>query len=305
MFGLAILEFCQFILEMPWIMDVLYLPSHRQCENYESDKKPTVEIIQDVESFEKNSTCSFIVYILSGTLSLSCGTVQNHTLSEGDLMLFPPGVTIAGKPKKTVRTLLLRINDRVSLCDKYTVESLYLEQGTDRLTHTHLNGNRRIRTYMEDLADNLAGGLRCVRFLTVKTQELFYYLRAYYSKEELAGFYLPLMGFDARFLNFIWSNYRQANNVVQFARMANQSLTKFKTKFKQITGMSPGMWLAEQKARNILHDLHCGQKSQKDLCVEYGFSSPSHLGVFCRKKFGKSPGRLKPGKIQIEEYGRT
>jgi AraC-like DNA-binding protein len=127
-------------------------------------------------------------------------------------------------------------------------------------------------------------------------QELFFYLRAYYGDDELAGFNLPLLGHNAKFMSFIWDNYRNVHNVIEFAQLANCSLTAFKVKFKKVTGMSPSQWLLEQKIRNIYHEITCGQKSLKEISHEYHFSSVSHLGTFCRKNFGSSPGNLKPGK---------
>jgi AraC-like DNA-binding protein len=277
-------------------MDVLYIPEHRWCENYESDKKPVVEIIQDVESFERDTNNTLIVYLLFGTLSLSYGTVRDYSLTEGDFMLFQPGVKIRGQVKGPVKTLLLRINDRVSLCDKYTLENLYHDLDVTKLRHTHLTSNAIMKAHMYGLAQNIANGLRCIRFMEMKVQELFYYLRAYYPKSELAGFSLPLLSANAGFMDFVWKNYRKAHNVEQFARLANCSLATLETRFKKITGRPAGQWLSEQKARNVYHDICYGQKSLKEISREYHFSSVSHLGTFCRKHFGTTPGNLKSGK---------
>lgn len=282
-------------------MECFHIPEHRRCENYESDKAPMVEIIQDVENFERDSTHTFIVYILYGTISISYGTVPEYTLAEGDFMLFPPGIRITGRLKNPVKTLLLRIDDRVSLCDKYTLENIYHGRDMTGLRHTHLAGNQVVKRHMEGLAECVSDGLRCNRFLIIKLQELFYYLRVHYSKDELARFNLSLLGTNSQFMDFVWKNYRRAHNVKQLAQLANCSVDVLKEKFKRITGMPAGEWLAEQKARNIHHDIYCGQKTLKEICAEYGFCSPSHLGAFCQKKFGKSPGRLKPGKNDTGE----
>jgi AraC-like DNA-binding protein len=220
---------------------------------------------------------------------------QNHILTEGDLILFPPGIRVTGRTDEQTKAVILRVKNDVPLCDKYTLEYLYKGRDTSKLRHTHLKANPIVKAHMELLAQNIDNGLLCVRYMENNMHDLFFYLRAYYDDDELAGFNLPLLGSNATFMSFIWSNYRKVHNVIEFAKLANSSLTAFKVKFKKVTGRPPSKWLAEQKARNIYHEITCGQKTFKEISHEYHFSSVSHLGTFCRKNFGSSPGNLKPG----------
>lgn len=282
-------------------MNVLCIPEHRKCENYELDENPMVEIICDVEFFEKDTTDILIMYMLSGVISLSYGMIRDYPLIRGDFMLFQPGIKITGKAKSPIKTLFIRINDHVSLCDKYTLEKLYKEEDIMGIEHKHLTSNAIIKTYMDSFAENITNGLRCVRFIAMKSQELFYYLRAYYPKDELASFNLPLLNVDSRFMHFVWKNYRLVHNVEQLALLANCSMTALEAKFRKITGMPAGRWLSEQKAKNLYHDIYCGQKSLKDISNEYRFSSISHMGIFCRKYFGVTPGKIKTGKTDTKK----
>ncbi|MDR2910241.1 MAG: helix-turn-helix domain-containing protein [Bacteroidales bacterium] len=270
-------------------MNILCIPESRRCENYESDNKSMIEIVRDTKSFEKNSTHTLIVYILSGEISISYDTVSDYLLSKGDFMLFPPGARIYGKLKSPVKTLLLRINDHISLCDNYTLENLFNDYDITNIKHTHLVSNNIIKAYVTGLVRNIANGLRCVRFMEIKSQELFHYLRAYYPKDQLVGFSLPLLNTDSMFMDLVWKNYRQAHNMKELAQMINCSITKLDTKLKQITGLTAFRWLMEQKAKNIHHDLYYGQKTLKEISFEYHFSSVSHLGTFCRQYLGATP----------------
>jgi AraC-like DNA-binding protein len=209
-------------------------------------------------------------------------------------MLFPPGISISGGTKKQAKIVVMRIKDyNKSLCDQFTLESLYKDRDMTLLSHTHLESHPMVKALMELLAEIIEQKLLCVRFMTTKVHELFFYLRVYYSDEELAGFNLPLLSADAQFMGFIWENYRKVRNVKEFARMANSSLPAFKVKFKRITGMPPSQWLEKQKIRNVYHEIVCGRKSLKEISMEFYFSSVSHLGTFCHKHFGKTPGDIK------------
>ncbi len=216
-------------------------------------------------------------------------------------MLFPPGIRVSGRTCDRSKTMLLRVKDSLSLCDKYTLENLYAGTDTSTLRHTHLDGNMMVRMHMEWFAENVGRGLQCVRFMEMKIMELFCYLRADYGKDALQGFNFPLLSHDAQFMDFVWRNYRSVHNVTAFARKANLSLSTFKEKFRKVTGLPASQWLEEQKVRNVYHELCCGHKSLKEIGAEYHFASVSHLGTFCQKHFGKSPKNIKPGKYEADE----
>jgi AraC-like DNA-binding protein len=277
-------------------MESLCVTQNRKCVHYGSDETPIVEIFPSTNHFERNVNHTFILYVLQGSLKFSYGLIRDYVLNEGNLMIFPPGDKISGRTSEQAKIMALRIRDDISLCDKYRVENLYRGRDTTELRHTHLKGNEMVRAHMEQLTRNIENGLLCVRFMAMKVQELFFYLRTYYTDDDLARFNLPLLSSDARFMDFVWQKYREAHSVKQFARMANSSESAFKIKFKRITGKSPSQWLEEQKIRNVYHEISCGQKTLKEIGREYHFSSVSHLGTFCQKHFGKSPGQLKPGK---------
>jgi AraC-like DNA-binding protein len=209
-------------------------------------------------------------------------------------MLFPPGTKLSVRVvKEPITIVLLKISNRIALCDESLFGKMWRNVNVTNVRHSHLVGNRMIRTYMELLVENLIGPLHCYRYMENSILGLLHYLRGYYTAEELAGFNRPLISPDVQFMFFIWNNYRKVNNVTQFAQLSNCSLSNFKIKFKHVTGMSPSEWMNEQKARGVYHEIVNGEKSFKEISDEFHFSSLSHMGTFCRKHFGDSPGILR------------
>ncbi len=274
-------------------MTTSQVPLNRRCANYGTDARPLVEILPPTAHFERDVSYTFMLYVLKGTVHISYGKTNTYTLNEGNLMLFPPGIKVSGRTCNLSQTMLLRVRDNLSLCDKYTLEMLYRDIDTTKIRHTHLESNMMVQMHMDLFAENICRGLQCVRYMEMKVMELFCYLRADYEKEELQGFNIPLLSADAQFMDFVWRNYRKAHNVSHFAKIANSSPSTFKMKFKKVTGIPASQWMMEQKARNVYHDICCGQKTLKEVSREYHFASDSHLGTFCRKHFGKSPKQLK------------
>ena len=261
--------------------------------NYEFSDAPIAELKMSEEYFEQILKHTLIICVLHGTVNVSYGNVDNYRLTEGQLMLFPPGIKLTGGTCEQGKVLLLRLNDNVSMCDHYTLDTLYNGANMRKLKHTHIESVDMVRQCIHNLADNIANGLRCVRFLEAKILELLCYMRSYYGQEEMQRFNLPLLSANAQFMDFVWKTYREVRNVKEFAVKANCSAGAFNDKFKKITGITPAQWLNEQKARNVYHELCSGRKSLKEISHEYQFSSVSHLGTFCRNKFGKSPRHIR------------
>lgn len=279
-------------------MEQTCVHERRKCVNHGPDTVdwPLIEIIHPEDSLTRNVTHLMVVYVLRGSTDAAFETETRYPLAEGDLMLFPPGTRIALTSAAADTSLvLMKVVNRVVLCDKYVFGRIWENIDTDGLRHRHLAANRTVRAYMELLAETVGGPLRCYRFMEIKILELFHYLRAYYRPDELAAFTQPLMSPNARFMYFIWNNYRAVRSVEQFAGLANCSMSAFQVRFRHVTGMSPSQWLNEQKARNVFHELSAGEKSLKEISDEYHFASVSHLGTFCRRYFGQTPGELRPG----------
>jgi AraC-like DNA-binding protein len=270
---------------------ILHIEEHLHCGYYDLNGK-TVQIITAGKDFQEVEPDTVILFILSGTMSFSYGTTSDYTISEGDFMLFPPGIEVSVKIKNPVKYFALKIHDHVALCSQYALGKLYKEQNC-AIEHTHLTSNRKIKTFIEEWTEIIEHGVQCLRFISLKTQELFFLLRFYYPEDELARFYLPLLGADGLFVNTIWKNYRKVRNTIELANLTNQSLSRLQKEFKRIVGISIGEWLIQRKIQNVHYDLSQGEKSLKEIASEYHFSSPSHLGVFCKKYYGKPPAVLR------------
>ena len=277
-------------------MELLYPHEHLSCSNYETTGRPLAEIvnIEADEAIHREAAVTIILFILEGDVSLSRGEdTAAYTLDRGSFMLLPPGTGFSINGVSAARALLLRVYDNVTLCDAFSLEDLYRQVDATPLQHTHLVANSIVEMYIELLVSNIENELLCSRYLSDRVRELFFYLKAYYTKEAVAGFFLPLMSVDARFMDFVWRNYRKVHNVAHFAQMANCSTATFKKKFGRVVGSSPSVWLARQKAMNVYHDLCRSGKNIKEIAQEYHFSSEAHLCSFCRAHLHDTPGRLR------------
>lgn len=284
-------------------MDVLYPYEHLSCRNYESKKKkPTIEIVDlSIESVHNMLLEeSMIVFLLQGEIQLSYGRINNVIVSEPHFFVLPTGSTVHIVAREASRLLSFHVRQGIQICDEFPLEKLYpgghvaVDTVIQEESLGELRINHKISPYLSNLIDSIEGGLTCKWYFDLKIKELFYLLRAYYTKESLSLFFRPiLIHDDAAFVDFVWKHYRKARSVQDLAELSSYSLSTFKAKFRKTFDLSPAEWLTTQKAKNVYHELTKTDKAIKQISSDYHFSSEAHMSLFCRKKLGDTPGQIR------------
>lgn len=284
-------------------MGLLYLSEHLVCKNYENGTKPMVELFKLTkrDKVEREIEETEIVFVREGQVDLSYENIKNKKVEKGQMILFPSGVRMIAEADEDFQALICRIRGCLQLCDRYTLENLFTETDYLQIEHAPLSVNNKVGEYFDYFLDCIKDGLYCRHYLDIKIKELFFLLRAYYPKEELAGFFRPLMSADVVFSDFVWKNYRKARSVAELALLSRYGLSTFKVRFKRIFGVPALKWLNERKACNVYHELNCSQKSLKQISAEYHFASVSHMTTFCREKLLLTPGQIRNQRVQKKD----
>lgn len=285
-------------------MSILYSFEHARCLNYDNSSRPVAEALnlRKGVNIDINIAHTTIVFITEGRIDLYYEDICGMEMKSGQIMLFPVGIKLRIAPQKDALIFVLRIKNEIQICDKYTLENLFSQTDRDSIKHTPLSINKKIEQYLDHFTGCINDGLRCCRYFDIKIAELFFLLRGYYTKDELAGFFRPLLSADAVFTDFVWRNYRNARNVSELAEMSNYGLSTFKAKFRKIFGVPALQWLNEQKSKNIYHELNCSNKSLKQISSDHHFSSVSHLNTFCKEKLGSTPGKIRRTKVELGDF---
>lgn len=275
--------------------ELLYKDEHMECFNYEKGHKAQIELCVKAagEVVEHLVSETELVILSEGSLALSYGTVIRETVAAGKIMLFAPGSRYRFEPVGDCRYFVFRIRGISHLCECMSLERLYKEAEHIPQGFNMLFVNDRIRKYLDLLAECMQDGLRCTHYFSAKLKELFFLLRGYYGKQELIGFFAPMLSNDAQFMLLMYENYGRADSVKELAGIANYSVSGFKKQFNRVFGMPPSEWVSNQKAAQIYRDLNVSDAPIKDLVDKYHFASPSSFSKFCQQKFGKPPGQIR------------
>ncbi|MDR2916800.1 MAG: AraC family transcriptional regulator [Tannerella sp.] len=277
-------------------MKLLYPQEHFSCYNYEKGQNAALEIIKKKpgEVIERDLVDTELVFVIDGHFALSYAKYIDLDITKGKILFFPPGSYVKADIQEDTHIIVCRVRGVVQLCDCLPLEKLHREYGDKIPDGFHLlDMNERMYDYIEHFVACVEDGLSCSYYFVTKMKELFFLLRAYYTKEQLAGFFSPLMSKDSQFMNLMYKNYRKVKRVQELADISRYSSSGFKKQFNRVFGTSASEWLSSQKAAHIFQDLNNTGLSIKEIADKYDFSSVSSFSSFCTNKFGRSPGKMK------------
>ena len=254
-------------------MTLHYVNEHLGCNNYATDEtslfflreiKPGETIVRNYLDF------TLLVFLYRGDVEITYGIDSKLHLKGGNVFLLPKNLSM------------------------YSLKQLekFLPENLDNRMFC-LPFDDRIRAFVNLTVMSLSAGLNCTHYHQIKREELFMYLRAGYTKEELAMFFSPILGKDLDFKDFVLTHYKQIFDVKEFAQKANMSQSTFNRRFKESFNDTALKWLLARKSESILNDIVKSDLTFAEISEKYRFSSPSYFVTFCKKHYGKTAAELR------------
>lgn len=237
--------------------------------------------------YQQNS----ILFINSGSLILSYSEVLNKEILTGQMVALSSGRLYNVLSHEVCVVTLFFLSSDTALSKLFSVDN-FLEKKFVQQDGCLLKFDGRINQFITDLYDDVQYGIDSSDFLSAKTVELYYLLRARYGKDELCRFFMPIFTNDQTFSTFIWLNYQKVKTIKELASLSCYSVSGFEKRFKRVFGIAASHWMKEQKANDLLREMRSGNKPLKQIMLEYGFFSASHFNNFCKTRLGYTPGRL-------------
>jgi len=234
-----------------------------------------------------------IVLIAEGQFLLSYDHFLDHKISEGKIILLPPGTHFTVRAQTPASVLVFRIKESIRLCERYTVNGMSIEEVPPAGKLSCLDMQPIITGFISFLTENMKNGLCHEQYLRLKTEELLYLIHSYYPVEELRGFFLPLLSPNVQFHQFVLRYYRQVKTVKEFATLNNCSVSNFDKKFRETFGTSTYQWMQQKKVDLLYHEINATGKPLREIAREQKFLSLSQFNDYCKKHFGYPPGKMR------------
>ena len=274
---------------------LLYKEEHLACYNYQKEDKAPIEglKINAANLWENIAEESKIIFVIEGRISISYGEVTDRMVDSKQMFILRQGYQYRVYVEEDTFIIIFRISSQINFCDRFSIQQLYKKESKTEEEFNLLEVNDRLSGFLHWTYVNISDGIKCTHFFDIKKQELFFLLRAYYSKEDLALLFSSLLNNDQIFSNFIYDNHYKVKNIQQLVALSNYSVSAFNKRFKKSFGISPYKWMKDQRAKRIFHEINNYTKNFKVISEEYGFSSLSQFNDFCKVHFGLTPGEIR------------
>ncbi|KGF16781.1 hypothetical protein HMPREF1640_08730 [Prevotella sp. S7-1-8] len=80
------------------------------------------------------------------------------------------------------------------------------------------------------------------------------------------------------------------------AEHLNTSYSSFARHFRGAQKENPQEWIAENRLRRLLEQLHNTPRAEQEIADEPGFSSLQIMRAFCKTRVGKTPSQIRQEK---------
>lgn len=281
-------------------MSLMYVNEHLSCKDYAKDENVIFRklfIGVGESTIRKFLHETLLVFIVKGKLEIECGNDERLLIDEGKIFLLPKNFDIRINGLKDTEVIVCSFSTEINLCSQFSLKQLDIyitEDFHDKLFC--ISFDDRIKRFVDLLQLALSEGLSCRHYHKLKREELFIYLRAGYTKEELAAFFRPVISQNMDFKDFVLSHYKEIRDIKDFALKANMSLSTFNRNFKSTFNETAQKWLLARKSESILADIVMTNMTFQEISDKYNFSSSSYFVAFCRKNFNASPNQIRKNK---------
>ena len=269
---------------------LLYIEEHTSCHHYASNPHEGFRLFTlnagDIteERLEKNT----VIFVVRGIIEYTMNTFV-HTLKSKEMAFFHKCGECRLRAQTESTFLVAMFENALQGCDLMDLSTLETYCKGISYRADPLDVRPKMRTFLKLICGYLRDGANCVLLHELKLREMFWLFRFYYTKEELATFFYPLVGEDYDFKMKVLQNFEKARTVEQLSSMVGMSLTPFYKRFLAEFHESAGSWMRKQRNLKIKFVLSYSDAPLGEVADELGFSSQAQFSRYCKQNFGLTP----------------
>lgn len=276
--------------------NMLYSEEHFSCPRYLRDAKFGFKYKEyPFGSYYTNEAldANVVLFLLRGSLRYDRCIDGVHTLSAGQMLFLPVKSMCDIEFAEDTRFVYMAFEKSNFVCEVSPLNVLKsLVNYLDSYSNV-LQINEPLQEYLELLITYLRNGVNCGSFHSIKIDEFFILLRHFYSKEQIAGFFAPMLGSSQDFRLKCLRLRAETHNITEMVDRSGMSKTKFYAEFRKEFGeVNPKKWFDTYMEFKILHAVARPGASVKDLAFKFEFESESAFSQYCHRHFGYTASEL-------------
>lgn len=238
---------------MKKVSRLLYIEEHLGCDNY--IKENNVGFSKHL--FEKEKTYRIelekefaVLFVMTGKLDLGHNEKTSIQVSKHEIILLTNFMNYKLTAKTDATVTIMYFDRPNSRCDL-----LALDRMADSLSKADNSKIKKIvmKKPMVDFINHMSFYLDekmfCRHLHDIKETEFFFVIRGFYTKDEIAYFFAPVIKSLNDFTNMVHANYLKADTVEELAEALNMTQKTFTRKFKTVFEETPKQWMMREKAK--------------------------------------------------------
>jgi len=282
--------------------ELLYLQEHLSCRHYISDYRCGF-VHRDIRKEDLvylEKEYNHLIFLLEGEMIVSLDEFPSRCFMAGDIFFIPLSAHTKFVVTKDSKLVVFTFDRIKSVCDKFNLHSCWSVCKYMKYDFLPIKIIPQMKIFLEQAAYYYDQGVKCEHYHEIKMQEMFLILRWFYTKEQIAQLFYPIIGQSIDFRVFVLNNHLKVKTSHELASLSMMGRSSFDTKFKEEFGIPPGQWLLKQKAKHIKAHLATPGVTISDILIKFDFTSASHFSRFCKQQFGYSPAKMM-AKLKTEE----
>lgn len=280
---------------------------HEHCNHYAKDDFPffTKELERDEELTLESGDYFMFVFVEGKSVTFTYSEEEETFRRNEPFFLFlnvRKHVHIVANQKTRVSSF--SFTKPLQLCDSYSISNLKPHAPLE-MTFISLEIVTPLQMCLDSIKYLMADKIRCKEMLSMKLREIFFIIAAYYEADDIGCLLAPLLQREVDFKEFVTHNFLRVGTVQELADLRGQSLRQFKKDFQEAFNTPPYTWMLQEKAKFIDERLSDPTVPFTEIIEDFGFSSPSHFTVFCRRQFNMTPTQRRKMLIKDEAERRA
>lgn len=268
-------------------------PEHLSCHHYATHaNNGWLRVNGSDKRFYRGMTeYHSILFCTRGSVRLAISD-ELWELREGQMKFIPRGSTVNATFSADGELLDAYFDVVDFICDKISLQQLEELKPEVSYDPAPLEIRGAIHSLLTTLKVYLDDQALCAYLHELKVKELFWNLRAYYSREELATFLWPILG-ESKFHSDVISAFSCNTKVSELAERVYMSTSAFYKRFREEFGTSPEQWIRMQSNKQILFLIQDYDLSIGEIASQLSFNAQSSFSRYCSNNFGLSPSELR------------
>jgi len=275
-------------------MSISNKDEHLNCDCYEKVDKQSMVEIKKFKNFETGQivfSCNEIILIIDGKLLFNRNNEPGEEFFKGRMVCLAAGDTLHYKALINSRLLILRIEDGIDLCHRFSFERLCnMKKEVARPENlVPLEINTSLHSFVQSLVSILDEGMKCKMYFRNGINLFLMMLHTCFSPQQLCQFFYPILTSNTLFSEQVRLNHLKYRTVNELAAALQMSPKQLNRRFNSVFGQAPYEWMQQEKARLIYTEISRSNKPFKEIAQSYGFTLQANFNRFCHTAFAMNP----------------